>query len=102
MLFAGVFQFYLGGSHITHCTPVSWLWFQVKLLMDMEQQRRQDLDKMQEERVQLLELLNNIQQDQDQTRPMCHHCTGRGPPPPPPPSAGAGGGLGGGGRVTTL
>ncbi|KAL8610326.1 hypothetical protein ACOMHN_041140 [Nucella lapillus] len=68
----------------------------VKLLMEREQQRRQDLDRMQEERLELLELLNTIQRDQEHSRPRCHHCSPRGPPPPP--SAGTGGK----GKVTTL
>nr|KAG5709020.1 hypothetical protein BaRGS_004659 [Batillaria attramentaria] len=64
----------------------------VKLLMDMEQQRRQDVDRMQEERLELLDLLRNIQQEQEAAPQRCHHCATRARASPSP----------GGGRVTTL
>ena len=70
--------------------------FQVKLLLDIEVQRRQDLEKMQEERVELMEILNSLKREQDQARPRCHHCANRNAAASP--SAGAGGG----GKVTTL
>lgn len=69
----------------------------VKLLVDMEQQRRHDLDRMQEERLELLDLLRNIQHEQETQdlagRQRCHHCAIRNRASPTPS---------GSGKVTTL
>ena len=67
------------------------------MLLDIEMQRRQDLEKMHEERVELMEVLNTIKREQEQGRPRCQHCANRNAAASP--SAGAGGS---GGKVTTL
>jgi hypothetical protein len=69
---------------------------QIKLLLDMEVQRRQEFDKMHTERQQLLEVLNNIQREQQLQTRVCTHCNARNTPSP------AGSTSSVGGKVTTL
>ena len=49
----------------------------VKLLMDLELQRRQDLERMQIERTELLEVLDRIEKEQEASmkQPKCRHCS---------------------------
>ncbi|KAK7113915.1 RING finger protein 151-like [Littorina saxatilis] len=67
----------------------------IKLLLDIELQRRQDLERMQTERVEMMEVLNNLKREQDQNKNRCQHCAARRSASPAPVG-------GGSGKVTTI
>ncbi|XP_041376154.1 RING finger protein 151-like [Gigantopelta aegis] len=58
-------------------TELSKINQKVKLLMDLELQRRQDLERMQIERTELLGVLERIEKEQEASnrQPKCRHCS---------------------------